>query len=121
MKIAISTAGKNIDSLLDSRFGRCEYFQIHDSESKEVIVIENKGLTCSGGAGIAAAQQLIDENIDVVITGNLGPNAFEIIEKAEIKPYKCGNISIQSVLEKFKNNELQEITLVGPAHNGMGH
>jgi len=121
MKIAISASGKNMDSLLDVRFGRCEYFQIHDSESKEVIVIENKGLTCSGGAGIVAAQQLIDENINIIITGNLGPNAFEIIEKAEIKPYKCENISIQSVLEKFKSNELEEITLAGPVHNGMGH
>ncbi len=36
MKIAISAAGKNIDSLLDVRFGRCEYFQIHNSESDEV-------------------------------------------------------------------------------------
>lgn len=121
MKIAISAAGKTIDSLLDVRFGRCEYFQIHDSESKEIIVIENKGVTCSGGAGIVAAQQLIDENINIIITGSLGPNAFEIIEKAEIKPYKSENISIQSVLEKFKNKELEDITLAGPAHNGMGN
>lgn len=121
MKIAISAAGKDMDSLLDARFGRCEYFQIHDTESKEVIVIDNKGLTCGGGAGIAAGQQLVDENVNIVITGNLGPNAFEIIEKAEIKAYKCGNISIQTVLEKFNNNELEEIKFSGPAHNGMGH
>lgn len=121
MKIAISAAGKNMDSLLDVRFGRCEYFQIHDSESDEVIVVENKGLTCSGGAGIVASQQLVDENVNIIITGNLGPNAFEIIEKAKITPYKCGNVSIQSVLEKYKNNELEEITLSVPAHHGMGH
>ncbi|RDY24091.1 diguanylate cyclase [Romboutsia maritimum] len=121
MKIAISATGKNIESLLDARFGRCEYFQIHNSESEEVIVIENKGLTCSGGAGIAAAQQLIDEDVDIIITGNLGPNAFKIIEKAKIKTYRCEDISIQSVLEQFKNNEIEEITLAGPAHNGMSH
>lgn len=121
MKIAISASGRNKDNLLDVRFGRCEYFQIHDSENGEVLVVENKGLTCSGGAGIAASQQLVDENVEVVITGNLGPNAFEIIEKAKIKPYKCVSISIESVLEKFKNNELEEITLAGPAHNGMAH
>lgn len=121
MKIAISATGKNKDSLLDVRFGRCEYFQIHDIENGEVIVIENKGLTCSGGAGIVAAQQLIDENVDMVITGNLGPNAFEIIEKAKIKAYKCKNLSIQSVLEKFEKNELEEIKLAGPAHNGMSN
>lgn len=119
MKIAISAEGKNMDSLLDVRFGRCEYFQIHDTESKEVKVIENAGLTCSGGAGIVASQQLIDENVNMIITGNLGPNAFEIIEKAEVKAYKCGKISMQAVLEKFNNKELEELTFAAPAHSGM--
>ena len=35
MKIVISSNGKTSESLLDKRFGRCEYFQIHDTESKE--------------------------------------------------------------------------------------
>lgn len=121
MKIAISATGRDMESLLDMRFGRCDFFQIHDSESGEVKVVENKGQLSDGGAGIAASQQLVDENVNVIITGNLGPNAFKIIEKTEIKTYKCGSISIKSALEKFKNNELEEITTAGPAHNGMGH
>lgn len=121
MKIAISATGKNIYSLLDMRFGRCDYFQIHDSESGEVKVVGNKGQSSDGGAGIAASQQLVDENVNVIITGSLGPNAFKIIEKSDIRAYKCGNISINNALEKFKNGELQEITIAGPAHNAMGH
>lgn len=117
MKIAISATGKDIDSLLDMRFGRCDFFQIYDSESEEFKVVENKGQSSGGGSGIVASQQLIDENVNVIITGNLGPNAFKIIEKAEIKPYKCGNISIKSVLEKFNNGELGEIAIPGPAHH----
>lgn len=121
MKIAISAEEKNIDSLIDVRFGRCEYFQIHDTNSKEVIVVENSGLTCSGGAGIVASQQLIDENVNVIITGNLGPNAFEIIEKAEVRAYKCGKISVKSALKKFGDNELEEIKIATKAHNGMNY
>lgn len=108
MKIAISATGKTNKDLLDMRFGRCEYFQIHDTESKEVKVLENEGQNSSGGAGIAASNQLIDEKIDVIITGNLGPNAFELIEKAGIKAYKCGNININSVLDKYNNGELEQ-------------
>ncbi|MBW6411205.1 NifB/NifX family molybdenum-iron cluster-binding protein [Clostridium weizhouense] len=119
MKIAISAKGKNIDDLLDMRFGRCEYFQICDTESAEIKILENKGILASGGAGIAASNQLIDENIDVIITGNLGPNAFELIEKAEIKAYKCESISIKSALDKYKNNELEEIQIAGMSHHGM--
>lgn len=119
MKIAISASGTNKDSLLDVRFGRCEYFQIYNIESGEVLVAKNEGLDCSGGAGIIASQQLIDQGVNVIITGHLGPNAFEIIEKAKIKAYKCNEVIIEVVLEKYKNNELEEIKISGEAHKGM--
>ena len=119
MKIAISSTGKNMENLLDMRFGRCEYFQIHDTESKEVKILENKGQNASGGAGIVASNQLVDEKIDVIITGNFGPNAFEIIEKAGVKAYKCESISITSVIEKYNKGEIEQISMSGPAHHGM--
>lgn len=118
MKIAISAKGKITDDSLDPRFGRCEYFQIYDTEVKSIKIVNNKGIEASGGAGIAAANQLIDEGADVVITGSLGPNAFEIIEKAEIKAYKGDNMSIAAAIEKYSNNELEEITIAGNAHHG---
>jgi predicted Fe-Mo cluster-binding NifX family protein len=121
MRIAISATGKNIENLLDMRFGRCDFFQIHDSENGTFKIVDNKGQLSSGGAGIAAAQQLLDEKVDIIITGNLGPNAFKIIETAKIRAYKCGNITIKSVLEKFNNNQLEEIKFAGPAHNIAGH
>lgn len=115
MKIAISADGKTNESILDVRFGRCEYFQIHNTDIKEVKVLKNLGKSANGGAGIVAANQLVDEKVNVIITGNLGPNAFEVMEKAEIKAYKCENISMTDVLEKYKNNELEEIKISGPA------
>lgn len=121
MKIAISASGKGMDSTLDMRFGRCEYFQIHDNESKEVRVVENKGQMSGGGAGIAAAQQLIDENVDVIITGNLGPNAFKLIEKSGIKTFKCNPVPVSMVLEEYNNGDLPELKEAGEAHQGMGH
>lgn len=118
MKIVISAEGKTKEDLLDMRFGRSEYFQIHDTESGEIKVVENKGRDSSGGAGIVASNQLIEEGIDVIITGNLGPNAFELIEKAEIKAYKCAGIAVSLVLEKYNKGELEEIKASGPGHHG---
>lgn len=119
MKIAISSKGKSGNDLLDARFGRCEYFQICDTKDNSFKVIENKGQSSNGGAGIAAANQIIDENVDIIITGNLGPNAFELINKAEIKAYKCESISIEAALNKYNNNELEEIKIPGMSHSGM--
>jgi predicted Fe-Mo cluster-binding NifX family protein len=120
MKIGISATGKDKDSLMDMRFGRCEYFQIYDTQNEEVKIIENKAQSASGGAGIAAAQQLIDEKVDIIITGNLGPNAFKVIGKAGVKPYKCERMSICSAVEKYNKGDLLELTQAGPAHHGMG-
>ncbi|ACQ54429.1 NifB/NifX family molybdenum-iron cluster-binding protein [Clostridium botulinum] len=119
MKIAISSTGKTMENLLDTRFGRCEYFQIHDSKSKKVKILENEGQNTSGGAGIVASNQLVDEKVDVIITGYLGPNAFEIIGKAGIKAYKCESIAITLVIEKYNKGELEQISMSGPAHHGM--
>lgn len=120
MKIAISATGQTVDSMLDKRFGRCQYFVIQDTETGEVETVENKGLISEGGAGIAASQQLIDEGVSVIITGNLGPNAFELIEKSGIDAYKCEEMIIRDVLKKYGSDELSKIQKSGPAHHG-GH
>jgi len=121
MKIAISSVGNNSEALVDLRFGRCSYFQIYDLESGEVKYIENQGSTTGGGAGIAAAQQVLDEEVDVVVTGNVGPNAYNIFDKSEIKLYKTSVVSVKESLDKYKQGELEEITESGRAHQGMGN
>jgi len=57
MKIAVSSMSKDLNSMLDVRFGRCNYFVIYDTEEGLVKTIENKGQMSGGGAGIAAASK----------------------------------------------------------------
>ena len=119
MKIAISAQGKEKTALLDPRFGRCEVFQVYDDSSKNITVIENKGGKSGGGAGIAAAQQIIDENIEVVITGNVGPNAHGLLSGNDIKVCKSAIVSVEDAIKEFEAGNLQDISGAGPAHAGM--
>lgn len=118
MKIAISASGKNLSDLLDKRFGRCEFFQVYDTNTKEIKILQNKGNQASGGAGIAAANQIVDEDIQAIITGNLGPNAFDILSENSIKAYTCECLDIEGILSKYDKKELKEITVSGPKHQG---
>lgn len=118
MKIAVSAKGKINENILDTRFGRCEYFKIYDTDNKQTKIIDNKGQSANGGAGVATSNQLIEENIDVIITGSLGPNAFNLVEGAGIKAYKCESISIDLALEKYNNGELEEIKSCKASHQG---
>lgn len=119
MKFAISSNGRNKNDLMDTRFGRCSYFVIYDSETEKYSAIDNEAATAGGGAGIAAAQAIIDENIQVLITGNLGPNAYKLFNNSNIKVYSCDNKTIEEVITAYKNNELDLISEAGKAHQGM--
>ena len=123
MKIAISSTGKDLESDVDERFGRCSYFLIVEIENKEVKnvkVIENTAKAQSGGAGITAGEIVANEKVDAVVSANLGPRAFSVFEQLKIKVYR-GQERIKSVVQNFIDGKLTEITnSTGPQHMGLG-
>ncbi len=123
MKICITSSGEDLGSSLDARFGRCAYFLLVDSESKEVEAIENTGTRAQRGAGVTAAQIVADSGADVVITGNIGPNAFTVLHNtAGVKIYD-GEVgkSCEENLRLYNNNELEEIEDARPGGGrGLG-
>jgi len=85
MKICLSSTGNNLDSPVDPRFGRAQYFLIVDSESLQFEAIPNQGMGMARGAGIAAAQMIASSGTQAIITGNMGPNAFMALQGSGIK------------------------------------
>ncbi len=121
MKICISSTGKNLDAVVDQRFGRCQYFLIYDTETMKVKTISNEATLSSGGAGIQAAQIVTKEEIDSVITGNIGPNAFQILQAAGIKVYTGAEGTIKEAIESYKKGELKETGSANvESHSGIG-
>lgn len=119
MKVLISAVGKEKTDDFDLRFGRGEFFQIIDTEAGDIKVLENQGKKSDHGAGIGASQQVIDENIDVLITGHLGPNAFEILEDSNIELFSAKGGTVEEVLEKFKSGKLEKIEKAGKSHKNL--
>ena len=78
MKIAISATGTGMDDAVDPRFGRCSFFQIIDTDTGEVEAVANENAAAGGGAGIKSAQMMVDRGVSAVLTGNCGPNAFDV-------------------------------------------
>ena len=87
MKVGITSNGENLDSDIDQRFGRCKYFIIVDTETMDFEALSNENMMASGGAGIQAAQTIANKGVEAVITGNIGPNAFQTLAAAGIKIY----------------------------------
>jgi predicted Fe-Mo cluster-binding NifX family protein len=121
MKIAISSMGKDVDSQIDPRFGRCQYFVFIDPETMEFDVSENAGLMASGGAGVQAAQLISQKGATVLITGNLGPNAASALSASGVKVYLVPGGTVKEVTESYKSGVLKEVSgSTVPPHFGMG-
>jgi predicted Fe-Mo cluster-binding NifX family protein len=121
MKICVSAFSGSLDAEVDSRFGRCAYFVIVDSETMEFNAISNSSSSAAHGAGIQAAQTVANLGVKVVITGNVGPNAFSVLSAAGIKIVTGVSGSVREAVEKYKKGQLKEIgnPTVG-GHFGMG-
>ncbi len=121
MKICVSASANTLDAPLDPRFGRCPYFVIVDSETMQFEAIQNTASAVMSGAGIQAAQTITSRGVKVLITGNVGPNAFQALSAAGIKIVTGASGTVRDVVERYKRGELRETSAptVG-GHFGMG-
>lgn len=121
MKIAVTAQGNKLESAIDPRFGRCQFFVITDSERAGFEAIPNDNSNASGGAGIATAQKLVDLGVEAVITGNVGPNAMRVLQGAGIKVYNTTAPTVKAALEEWHagNSTQMSDSNVRP-HFGMG-
>jgi predicted Fe-Mo cluster-binding NifX family protein len=120
MKIAVSATGKDLNCQIDPRFGRCQYFVFVDPETMEFEAFENEGLLVSGGAGVQAAQFIVQKGVKGLITGNLGPNATSALSASGIKVHLVSGGTVREVAEAFKAGKLKETNgSTVPPHFGM--
>ncbi|NLO48629.1 MAG: dinitrogenase iron-molybdenum cofactor biosynthesis protein [Clostridiales bacterium] len=106
MKIAIPADEKSLASNVCVSFGRTPYFLIYDTETKESTFIDNSAAASTGGAGIKAAQAIVDNNVNALLTPRCGQNAADVINAADIKIYKTSSASIKDTIAAFVDGKL---------------
>ena len=112
MKIAISAINKNIESNVSDIFGRCPYFiiaEIKDNKIEKTKAIENENTDQNSGAGVSTAKLMAENDINVVITGNIGPRAMDVLKQFDIEIY-LGKGIIKEVLQNFLDKKLKKIS-----------
>ena len=118
MKLCVSSTGKEKGSHVDTAFGRAPFFLIVDMKSMDVKVLENPAAAAGHGAGIAAAQVVSDAGVDAVLSGYVGPNAFNALQTSGIRIFEGAteNDTVQEVIDRFARGEYKEKTTptVGP-------
>jgi predicted Fe-Mo cluster-binding NifX family protein len=121
MKICVTATASDLNAQIDPRFGRSQYFVIVDSDTLAFEVVPNEAVNAPGGAGIQAAQAMVNKGVDVVISGSIGPNAFQVLSTAGVKVATGAYGTVKEAVEMYKSGKLSETgTSTVAAHTGMG-
>jgi len=107
MKVAVTSNDKDLNAEVDPRFGRAAYFLIVDPDTMAYKAVENtQNMGLPQGAGIQAGKTIVENGVDVLLTGNCGPKAFKVLEQAGVKIVINAKGSVKEVIEQFKTGEL---------------
>lgn len=121
MKIGVSATAPSLDAEIDPRFGRCQHFIIVDPETMQFEVVENSSAMASGGAGISAAEMIAGKGVQAVITGNCGPNAYQVLSAAGIEVITGVSGKVKDIVQNYRSGTFQASSQPNvTAHFGSG-
>jgi predicted Fe-Mo cluster-binding NifX family protein len=108
MILFISSLGNSIGDQVSGRFGRCPWFIRYDSQDESWRGLQNSAPSQAHGAGVAAAQFLIDNGCQVAISGRFGPNAQQTLSAAGIEMLNFENesLKVSNVIELWRDEKL---------------
>ncbi|HHU07570.1 MAG TPA: dinitrogenase iron-molybdenum cofactor biosynthesis protein [Clostridiaceae bacterium] len=122
MKIAMPVNGINETNLADintnKSFGRAPYFLIYDIESQEATFLQNSAADNPSGAGIKAAQIIVDQRITALLTPRCGENAANILHTAGITLYQTIDASAEENINAFILGNLLLLEDIHPGFHG---
>lgn len=120
MKIAVSAAAARPEAAVDGHFGRCAYFVIYDTAAQSWQAMANPASGAGGGAGVQAAQAVVDQGVNVVVTGSLGPNAYKVLQAAGIRCFTGARGTVKEAVAAYEKGALKEVRDEPAPRPGMG-
>ena len=120
MKIAMPVDEKTLESSVCASFGRTPYFLIYDTETKDSVFIDNSAAASTGGAGIKAAQTMVDNKANALLTPRCGQNAADVIKSADIKIFKTTSASVKDNIAAYIDGKLPLLDEIHAGFHGHG-
>ncbi len=119
MKIVVSATQPGLNAPVSPILGRCPTFVFVETETMEAESVDNPALSASGGAGIQAAQYVINQGAQAVLTKNIGPNAFNVFEAAKVAIYAAQGSTVREAVQAYQDGNAPKLTSANSgAHQG---
>ena len=107
MKIAISSTGPDLESEVDPRFGRCQYFLIVNLDDMTFEAVSNVNLAQGSGVGIQSARVVADRGAGAVLTVSVGSNAYQALSAAGLKIVTGVSGMVREAVQQYKNGQFR--------------
>ncbi len=120
MKVVVPVESKSLDAPVSPSFGRTPLFVLFDTDGETHEFIDNEAAASQGGAGIKAAQTLVDSGAAALITYRCGENAAQVLNAAGVKMYKAQDGSAAGNIADFKEGKLSLLTEIHPGFHNHG-
>jgi len=105
MKIAVTSTGTGMDSPVDPRFGRSPYIAFMDIQTGELEALANPFADASGGAGVQAAQFVLDQGAEALLTGHCGPKASAVLSDAGVQVVNGVSGTVREAVASYHKEE----------------
>jgi predicted Fe-Mo cluster-binding NifX family protein len=105
MKIAVTSKGTSMDSPVDPRFGRSPYIAFVDLQTDQLEALANPFADASGGAGVQAAQFVLDQGARALLTGHCGPRASTVLSDAGVQVVNGASGTVREAVESYRQTE----------------
>ena len=110
MKIAITSMDGTLEGMVDERFGRARKLIVYDTGTDTFEVAENsKQMNLAQGAGIQAAQNMVNIGVRAIISGHLGPKAFQVFHSAGVDAYSAVNLTVADAIKQYRDGSLSKL------------
>ena len=120
MKITIPVDDKSLSSNVCVSFGRTPYFLIYDTDTQKSVFLDNSAVASTGGAGIKAAQIIVDNKVNALLTPRCGENAANVLKSAEIEIYRTITTSAKDNIDAFIAGKLPLLNEIHAGFHGHG-
>ena len=107
MKICVTSQGSALDSQVDPRFGRCLFFLVVETDTMKFEAVRNSDAQVTGGAGVQSGKVIAEKGAKVLLTGNVGPNAYQILQTAGIEVITGASGTVKETIDMYVSGKMK--------------
>lgn len=106
-RLGVTSMGKSLRGSVGP-MGSSAYIMIFEGSSEKVTVLTNPGKGHGTKSGVMAAESMINNGVDVVITGSIGKMTLATLKEAGVRVHGGCEESVQGAMQKCLRDELPE-------------